>query len=125
VPHSGLFLEYAPISRNLSRPVWAQPETAAQLLQWADSGWNMTRAQVLDYWLDDSKASSWKRGRQAKLPFHPKVIAEDATFYHGDIGFGSITTFGAWLNQTYVQQFGQPPFAQFGEALCPAATVSN
>ena len=80
VPHSGLFLEYAPIARNLSQPIWSQPATTAQLLKWVDSGWNMSRAQVLDYWLDESLASSWKRGHQVKLPFHSEVVAEDATF---------------------------------------------
>ena len=123
-PHDGLFLEYAPISRNFSQPIWAQPKTTAQLLKWVDSGWNMSEAQVLDYWLDDSLVSSWRRGHQVKLPFHPKLVAEDATFYHDDIGFGSITTFGAWLNQSYVKLFGQPPFVEFGKALCPAAAAT-
>jgi hypothetical protein len=122
-PHESLFLEYAPISRNLSEPVWAQPTTTKQLLEWKESGWKMSEAQVLDYWLDDSLASSWKRGDQKPLEFHPAVAREDATFYHEDIGFGSITTFAAWLNQTYVQKFGQPPIPQFGHALCPAQTL--
>jgi hypothetical protein len=119
VPHDSLFLEYAPITRNLSEPVWAQPAATKQLLEWKESGWNMSEAQVLDYWLDDSLASLWKRGHQKPLQVHPTVVHEDATFYHEDIGFGSITTFAAWLNQTYVQKFGQPPFAGFGHALCP------
>lgn len=119
IPHESLFLEYAPIARNLSEPVWAQPATAKQLLGWKESGWNMSEAQVLDYWLDDSLASSWKRGHQKPLQLHPTVVQEDAMFYHEDIGFRSITTFAAWLNQTYVNKFGQPPIPEFGHSLCP------
>ena len=118
IPHKDLFLEYAPISRNLSEPVWVQSATTKQLLAWKESGWNLAEAQVLDYWLDDSLASSWRRGHQQLLILHPEVVEQDATFYHYDIGFGSITTFAAWLNQTYVQKFGQPPIPQFGHALC-------
>jgi hypothetical protein len=85
----------------------------------------MSRAQVLDYWLDDSLASLWRRGHQQKLDLHPTVVRQDATFYRDDIGFGSITTFGAWLNQSYVQLFGQPPFKEFGDALCPDELSSD
>jgi hypothetical protein len=124
-PHNGLFLEYAPIARNLSQPIWVQPASTRQLLAWVSSGWNMSRAQVLDYWLDDSLASLWRRGHQQKLNLHPAVVRQDATFYRDDIGFGSITTFGAWLNQSYVQRFGQPPFKEFGDALCPDELSSD
>ena len=120
-PAPGLFLEYAPISRNLSLPVWMQAEATAQLHAWMGfEALDMSEAQVLDYWLDDSLASHWKVGHQVALDFHPRVVAEDARFYHDDVGFGSITCFAAWLNATYVSSFGQPPFREYGEALCPA-----
>ena len=95
-------------------------EATAQLHEWMESGlFNMSEAQVLDYWLDDSLASHYKVGHQLPLEFQPEVVAEDARFYHGDVGFGSITCFAAWLNQTYVREYGQPPFRAYGQALCP------
>ena len=46
-----------------SQPVWMQAEATAQLHEWMESGlFNMSEAQVLDYWLDDSLASHYKVG---------------------------------------------------------------
>ncbi|MDA1190631.1 MAG: DUF4838 domain-containing protein [Candidatus Poribacteria bacterium] len=118
-PSSALFLEYAPIKRNSALPLNdptdpANTEHAATLLR-LTRAFDMPRAHVLEYWMDVSRFSNWKRPG-IELPFYGEAIAEDVAFYES-LGFRSATSFGAWIDAEYIERFGKPPISEYGRLL--------
>lgn len=121
-PEEGIFLEYAPIKRDLSRPMSdptceknaAEAQHLAPLLDY----FGTRDAQVLDYWMDNSLNCRWKLPYK-KLPFYPEVIAADAAFYRS-LGFEHLTCFGCFLGEDYAAEFGIPPVYEYFKALQPS-----
>src|SRR5205823_4539597 len=73
-------------------------------------------AQVLEYWLDVSRFSKWKRPA-VKLPWDKKVFLADVTTYRKR-GIRHITTFGAWIDAEYAKRFGDLSFLdEYGKGL--------
>jgi hypothetical protein len=116
-PLEGVFLEYAPMYRKFELPL-----TEKQL---KDLKENLTifpkkTAHILEYWLDESLASWWKRDTLVKLPWNKNYFTRDIKDYR-NLGINSITTFAAWLNQEYIDQHGVDHFEQifreYGEVL--------
>ena len=121
-PVDGLLLEYAPIMRNSAVPLDdpSDPknvEHADNLRRLVDM-FDMTDAHVLEYWVDASRFSDWKRP-SVRIPFDADVIAQDARFY-ASLGFDSATSFGVFLDADYDRMHGQPPIREYGEALLRA-----
>ncbi len=119
-PAEGIFLEYAPIHRRYDAPYQQQqgPEDRDGLpaldanLQVFPRG----TAQVLEYWLDVSRFSGWKRPG-VKLPWNPNVFRADVEIYRGR-GIRHITSFAVWIDAEYQRRFGQLDFiAEYGEGL--------
>ena len=73
-------------------------------------------AQVLEYWLDVSLFSSWKRDAKKKLPWKRDVFLEDIAAY-ADRGIRHVTSFAAYMDADYVKQYGEPPLDEYGEGL--------
>ena len=114
-PDRGLFLEWAPIQRKLDASIAAQPA----LLDGLDANLEIfprDTAQVLDYWLDESKACGYRRERPIALPWHGDVFRQDLDAY-GERGVRNITTFAVWVNGDYVRQVGKPPLEEYGREL--------
>ena len=61
-------------------------------------------AQVLEYWLDVSGFSRWKRPA-VKLPWRRDVFAADVATYR-ERGIRHVTTFAAWVDAGYKERFG-------------------
>lgn len=72
-------------------------------------------AQVLDYWLDASFFSQWKKPAE-KLAFDAVSVAEDIAFYQ-ECGLRSITTFGVFLDRSYFDRYGEPPVIAYADLL--------
>ena len=73
-------------------------------------------AQALEYWLDVSRFSGWKRPSTA-LTWRQDVMVADAATYAG-LGIRHVTTFAAWIDADYRRRFGEPEgVAGYGKAL--------
>lgn len=118
-PEDGLFLEYAPISRDHHRPIAdkdcaenaAQTETLEALL----SFFGRKNAQVLEYWMDNSLFSGWKKPPR-RFALDRDVMARDVEFYEG-LGFESITSFSCFLGADYRALYRLPPVEAYARIL--------
>lgn len=122
-PDSGIFLEYAPIQRSHEVPYAQQPGATDSLasLQANLDIFAKDTAQVLEYWLDISRFSGWKRP-SVKLPWHRDVFRADLDTYRR-LGIRRVTSFAAWLDADYVSRFGEPRFLdEYGEDLAAVHT---
>lgn len=126
-PHEGLFVEFAPISRVYDRSIGdpdvnlgegAAPPSHAAYLEILDANLDVfgkDTAQVLEYWLDVSRFSSWQRPAR-KLAWPDTVVRADADCYAGR-GIRHATTFATWIDADYVTRFGEPPLSEYAAAL--------
>lgn len=118
-PEAGIFLEYAPISRRYDMPYAAQqgPQFADALdaLDENLSVFSAANAQVLEYWLDVSRFSKYKKPA-VKLPWMDDVFARDLETY-GSRGIRHVTTFAVYIDADYVARYGEPPLASYGNGL--------
>lgn len=106
-PDEGVFLEFAPISRDYS-------EMLSPLLQKALEDnlavFPASTAHILEYWLDESMFSNWKRGGLVELPFNEQNCRRDINWYR-NMGVASITCFATWLGGAYVDRYGPADWA--------------
>jgi len=121
-PASGIFLEFAPIGRTWSEPIsyrGAKEGQHGRYLDWLDANlavFGRDNAQVLEYWLDVSLFSSWKRDAKKKLPWRRNVFLQDIATYAGR-GIRHVTSFAVYVDADYVRQYGEPPLEEYGEGL--------
>jgi len=116
----GIFLEYAPIHRRYDVPYSQQAGLEAKdTLDALDANleiFGRETAQVLEYWLDVSRFSKWKKPA-IKLPWHENVFAADLDSY-GARGIRHVTSFAVYIDADYVGRFGEPrELAGYGEKL--------
>ena len=74
-------------------------------------------AQVLEYWLDVSRLSGWKRPA-VKLPWDKDVLIADLESYRRR-GIRHVTSFACFIDADYIKLHGdpQPALADYGQAL--------
>jgi hypothetical protein len=114
----GVFLEYAPIQRRYDVPLEQQRNLADGLaaLESNVQVFPKDTAQVLEYWLDVSRFSRWKRPA-IQLPWKKEVLAADVRAYQTR-GIRHITTFAAWVAADYQKRFADLEFIdQYGQGL--------
>ena len=119
-PLPGVFLEYAPIHRSYDVPyaqqTRAQDKDGLPALDANLKVFPSGTAQVLEYWLDVSRFSGWKRPG-VRLPWHKEVFLSDVETYRSR-GIGHVTTFAAWIDADYVKRHGELVFlAEYGAGL--------
>lgn len=126
VPEPGLFLEWAPIARCyrhcIDDPGCAVNREHAISLVRLLAAFTPGEAQVLEYWMDASMFSRWRRPA-VKLPFDPEIMKRDVAWY-ASLGIRSLTSFGCFLDADYVRRHDEPPIRQYGGLLC-GATVEG
>ena len=118
-PDTGVFLEYAPINRryDISLSATVDPENRRHL-EALDANlaiFGRDNAKVLEYWMDVSRFSGWKKPAQ-KLPFNASVVAADLDVY-GSRGIRGVSSFAAYMDASYVARYGDPPLNSFGQEL--------
>jgi hypothetical protein len=118
-PERGIFLEYAPIDRRYDLPLSSNDDaTQRHHLEQLDANlkvFGREGAQALEYWLDASRFSRWKRPAM-KVPFDLGVLAQDVETY-GSRGIRHITTFAVWIDGEYIARYGDPPLSAYGQML--------
>jgi hypothetical protein len=123
-PAAGIFLEYAPIQRRYDTPYAAQKDGLDGLAN-LDANLQVfpsDTAQVLEYWLDVSRFSGWKRPAQ-KLPWNREVFLADLAAYGGR-GIRHVTSFACYIDAAYVKLHGEPRgLVEYGAGLRDLATV--
>jgi hypothetical protein len=117
-PEAGVFLEFAPIQRRYDLPYAQQNSPEAKdplsMLEANLQIFPAANAQVLEYWLDVSRFSKWKRPA-VKLSWRPDVLSADLAVYR-KLGIRDVTTFAAWIDADYQKKFGEPMMIQeYGE----------
>jgi hypothetical protein len=123
-PENGIFLEYAPIRRDQFTPIndpgSEQNKREARPVPDLLACFGREKSQVLEYWIDNSRYSGWRLPYK-KLHFDATVMRRDVDFYLHS-GFESLTSFGCWLDQSYYDQYGEPPLKEYIKAFDDRAT---
>ena len=73
-------------------------------------------AQVLEYWLDESRFSDWNRAKTVEIPWSDAVFHDDLATY-AQRGICHVTTFAAWLDGDYAKRWGVAPVRAYGAGL--------
>lgn len=132
-PEPGIFLEFAPIARDYTRPITdreaktrrssgqnPEPSSNRDYLDILEANLKLfgaDTAQVLEYWLDVSMFSRWTRPAK-KLPWDEAICRADIAAYRA-LGVRHITTFATYIDADYVNLHGdpQPVIEAYGAAL--------
>jgi len=119
-PAHGVFLEFAPLEmrhRRLEAKFVDPPNR--RFLDALDANlevFERDSAQALEYWLDVSMQSDWKKPAK-KLVLDQTVLAADLDIY-GARGIRHVTTFAVFIDADYVKRFGEPSeLATYGNKL--------
>lgn len=120
-PEPGIFLEFAPITRSYDRPFAEQTDKKLiDRLEIFDANLQVfprDTAQVLEYWLDNSRFSGWSRPAK-KLPWNNAVFRADVQEY-AQRGIRHVTSFACYLDADYVKLHGAPwaAITEYGRGL--------
>ena len=107
-PAPGVFLEYAPMKRDRSIPVW-EDETVKRELDALFTVFEPDEAKILEYWYDNSMFSNWKKPPKKFTPDNER-IAREIEFYRS-LGVGNVTSFACYLGADYEALYGVPDFS--------------
>ena len=114
-PESGIYLEYAPMDRDFSRPL-SDGECEANRSQVAVlpdlfACFGHADATACEYWLDNSRYSRWTKPPK-KFPYDAVVTEADLAFYE-ERGFDAATTFACYLGEDYEALHGDAPVGEY------------
>lgn len=127
-PEEGIFLEFAPFYRRWDKPLSDRDAIRKGL----PYGWNhgdyldmlddnikvfgAENSQVLEYWMDVSLVSDWKKP-QKQLFFHNDVFQDDLETY-AEKGIKNITCYAIYCDDYYVNTFKDVSFIdEYGQGL--------
>ena len=124
-PHKGIFLEFAPIHRRWDKPI---TDSIAYVREMGNNAKNLAylkenlevfpakTAVVLEYWLDVSLASRYRKPA-VELPWHGDVFRSDIETY-ASMGLRNITTFAVYMDSTYFSAYPNAYYLkEYGDAL--------
>ena len=111
MPEEGVFLEYAPMSRDFAAPASAVSQEAKDNIARLMEVFGAEDATVLEYWYDNSMFSGWTKPPKAFTPRND-LIPGDLRWYES-LGFAHIASFACYLGEDYVNLHGQPDISAF------------
>ncbi len=113
----GMFLEFAPIDRDPLLPLTAEENRPTrEAIERLLTVFPAERAEVLDYWLDVSWYCRWGKLPIQRVPCRPEVWEADFAYY-ASLGIRSIKTFGAFMDQSYLETYGDEEIVRYGALL--------
>lgn len=120
VPEKDIFLEYAPMDREYDKPLsdLSSDKNRNQLeaLPLLLNCFGTEDSTVLDYWMDNSLFSGWKKPPQ-KFKLNDGVLEKDVQMYK-DYGFEHINSFACFLGDDYISEYNElPPVKCFASIL--------
>lgn len=105
-PQDGIFLEYAPIERDINIDAENDPSTNIDNLKALIDFFGKKDSEVLEYWFDNSKYSKWTKPPK-EFKQNKNVIKKDIEFY-ARLGFEYFSSFACYLGEDYIELFGEP-----------------
>lgn len=112
VPEKVVFLEYAPIEKYKDGDeILIKAEREALLKQSEFFGFKDSK--VLEYRLDNSLFSGWKKPPKRFSPDNAQIKKEVAEY--AALGFETVATFGCFLGDDYEELYGEPDISGFTE----------
>lgn len=124
-PDEGIFLEFAPFFRTWDAPLDspnAKGRTGVTNREFYDKLRNNLKvfdaaeAVVLEYWLDVSLVSDWKKPAR-KLPWKRDVFLRDIELYK-ELGIRNVMSFAVYVDSAYVAAYKDLSFLkEYGEGL--------
>ena len=119
MPCDALFLEFAPFHRRHDVPLNDPADEVnsrfrndlLKLLTFFPA----EKVHVLEYWLDVSLFSNWRRPLR-KIGCPPEVMRRDLEFYCS-LGIRNFATFAVMMDETYFAEFGDGELTACGQAL--------
>ena len=118
-PEAGVYLEFAPIDRNSHRAIDDPdcPENARQIQHLKEllAFFGVQNARILEYWVDNSRFSDWKRPPKP-FALDCDTMKRDAEYYYS-LGFRDMTSFACFLGKDYISLYGQPPIDEYADIL--------
>jgi hypothetical protein len=118
-PRKNVFLEFAPIHRCYEHAI-DDPNCAINRQQWKTllgllEVFNADTAHILEYWLDSSKFSGWKK--PAKKPeCRVEIVQKDIEAYYR-LGIRSFTTFAVYMDGVYFDTHGDQEIKDYATIL--------
>ena len=103
-PDEGIFLEYAPFDRDMTKSSACVPDTEKENQKKLLQFFGTKDAKVLEYWYDNSLFSGWKKPPK-KLAVDRGLVSESVDYYKG-LGFENISSFACYLGEDYEQLHG-------------------
>ncbi len=114
-PKPGIFLEYAPFQRDTLKPLSDPHPAHRKALQVLDDNlrvFGSAEAEVLEYWLDNSRYSEWNREKIRQIPWNQDAFAADVAEY-ARRGIRRMRTYCFWFDDDYVKRYGMPPIDRY------------
>jgi hypothetical protein len=112
-PEEGVFLQFAPFQRTWNFPITHPtakredvPIKNADYITHLEENlkvFPVATAEVLEYWLDDSLFSDWKKPA-VKLPWNKDIFQQDVAAY-AKLGIQHIVSFAVYIDQEYVNKY--------------------
>jgi hypothetical protein len=125
IPDSGLFMEFAPISRHYMMKLGRRDVsgrrglTHGQILDHLDANlevFGAESAQVIEYWLNARMFYRQAGENDFPLFWSQGVFVADLAEY-ARRGIRRVTCFASGLDGAYVAKFGEPPIVEYGKGL--------
>lgn len=110
-PHKDIFVEYAPIERDIDKGACEMPTEEIQNIRNLISLFGKENAKCLEYWLDNSLFTR-KEGYLTKLNPDNDMIRKDFDFYTS-LGFDYISSFACLMGEEYEKLYGNPDISSF------------
>lgn len=111
-PADGIFLEYAPFTRDMRKSAQLVPQESKDNIRKLIAYFGKKDSWALEYWYDNSYFS--RRANDAMVEFFPlnDVIPYDIQYYL-DFGFENISAFACFLGEEYEKLYGEADLSAF------------